>query len=135
MKDLLDLVHSTQEKLRKGEKPKREVPSEQVKRVQEELRAERERSYPIIMKSKGPPDVSREELLKMGFVKARLRKGPDKSWVLFTIPEWTAMTVDEHMKYECVVDDSPGNYYALSTKARKRQGTLVLSSLSAPKRY
>jgi hypothetical protein len=79
---------------------------------------------------------SREEQLKEGFIKAIPRRGHVREWKMFTVAEWEAMEVHERAGYNFARTTEPNNYYQLSARASKgRVGTIVRSSLSAPRRY
>lgn len=77
---------------------------------------------------KKPPDET--------WVKAKLRFGPDRSWVYFKGDEWDAMDANEHQKYLIARTDELNNRFQLRDKVSKsRRGTLVHSTLSGSKRY
>ena len=70
------------------------------------------------------------------YVKARLRRGPDRSFVFFTGEEWDAMDANEHQQYEIERTNDLHNRFQLRDKVNTtRRGTLVRSSLRPPKRY
>lgn len=116
----------------------RETASEKVERIRRELHEDRERrkaeyeKKPEVVKAK-----SRAEQLKQGFVKGRLRRGTDKEWVYFTIPEWTAMSVFDHMKYEVEVTNESANLHSFHSTGKTGKGrpTIRYSTLSGPRRF
>ena len=118
----------------------RETPSEHVARVRDELKKEREKleEERQEQKVKEPKVVpTREEELRAGYVKAKLKRGYNRKFEMFTLNEWRAMSREEQMKYMVMVSNDPANQYTFHStgKAGKGRGTVVRSSLSHPRRF
>lgn len=118
----------------------RETASEHVDRVRRELQVEREKiaSERAEREAKAPKYTpTREEELQGGYVRAKARRGPNREFQMFTLREWQAMSSAERMGYMVEVTNDSANKYNFQTTGRtgKGRGTLVLSSLSHPRRY
>ena len=82
-------------------------------------------------------NLSREAQLKEGFIKAKLKRGPNAEWKKYTVREWEGMTVSERQKFIFQRTVDPNNYYPLSgriTNSGRGRGTLVHSSITPLRR-
>ena len=118
----------------------RETSSEKLERLQEELRVEREAENKRLREEKAKEKKvkpTREELLKAGWIRAQLRRGYERPWVYFTVPEWEELGTENRMKYHYEVSNEPGNHFTFSStgKAGKGRRPQVISSLSHPRSY
>ncbi len=54
-----------------------------------------------------------------GWVRARLRKGINSPFQMFTAKQWNQMEPADHMKFWVIRSDEPGNLFQLADYARR----------------